>query len=298
MFGIMYRRELLLASRNVKVPIAIFVNNLILVSVTMFSYYLEFQGHKNVGEKVSGIAILNIYGVVSMVEFGFVLIGSLLLTVSCVQVEKKDQSLDVLYTAGVHPMSFLMAKLIARVTVIMNVILSGCPILAIVFYVGGVKFSHMMLMLIVMTCSCFYIGSIGIFCSSFCKRNLTAILLAYVFGFVVIAGNLMVVSGTYYMQKINLGWGINDVATGVSVGPIGLLLLTNPLYSFLCLIYEQLGVASNFFESVNFHQGISIVVNEHWVLCSCIVQGIISYIILIASSIRLTQKQRNKKAIL
>ena len=296
MFRLLYRRELTSAARNFKTPAAIFVNNGILALVSIFSYYLEFESRGNLGKMVKGTAILDIYSLLCVIEFGVVFISMLLLTVPSVIRERKNHSFDLLMSAGVSPMKFLLAKLLATVTIVMTIIFSSCPILGIVFYVGGVSVKNMAVMMLILLVVAFYIGAIGIFCSSFCKRNITATVSAYIFAFLVILGTLMVVSGTYLMKKVSMGLDVSDPTAIVSIGKLSFLLLLNPLYNFLKLFNEQLGVMNELFQFITVYKG-STTVGEKWVFYSGFLQILISMGVLWCSARRLKDKKRNKRAI-
>ena len=297
MFKLLYRRELASAARNFKTPVEIIVNNGILALVSIFSYYLEFESRGNLGKMVKGTAILDIYSLLCVIEFGVVFISMLLLTVPSVIRERKNHSFDLLMAAGVSPMKYLLAKLLATVTIVMTIIFSSCPILGIVFYVGGVSVKNMAVMMLTLLVVAFYIGAIGMFCSSFCKRNITATVSAYTFGFLVILGTLMVVSGTYLMKKVSMGLDVNDPTAIVSIGKLSFLLLLNPLYNFLRLFNEQLGVMSELFQYITVYEG-STTVGEKWVFYSGFLQILISMAFLWCSARRLKDKKGNKRAIL
>lgn len=297
MFGTMYKRELMVGSRNLKTPAAIIANNCVLAFVAIFSYYLEFVSRGNLGQTVKGSVILNIYSLLGIIEFGVVLVAMLLLTVPCVLKERKNHSFDLLISAGIQPMKFLLAKLMARVTIVMCVIFSGCPILGIVYYIGGVSLKNMLVMMIVLAITSFYIGAIGILCSSYCKRNITATVCAYLFGAIAIIGTLMIVSGIYLMKKVSLGIDVSDAGTSVSIGNLTLLLLINPLYNFLRLLNEQLGTMKQLFHYVSLYKGCEAAINTQWVFYSCTIQLMIGVIMIWASARRLKDKKKSKRAI-
>lgn len=296
MFAILYRRELTSAARNIKTPAAIIVNNGILALVAIFAYYLEFESRVKLGQTVKGITILNIYTLLCIIEFGIVFVSMLLLTVPSVIHERKNHSFDLLMTAGVSPIKFLMAKLLAPVTIVMTIVCSSCPILGIVFYVGGVSFKNMVLMIVSLFVAALFFGAIGIFCSSFCKRNITANVSAYTFGFLVIVGTLMVVSGFYLVKKASMGMDVSDTVAEVYAGKLSFLLLLNPLYNFLRLLHEQLGVLSELSNFIDIYEG-SNLLREQWTVNSGVVQIVLTMVLIWCSTRRLKDRKRNKKAI-
>lgn len=296
MFAILYRRELTSTARNLKTPAAIFVNNGILALVAIFYYYLEFESRGNLGQMVQGTGILNIYTLLCIIEFGVVLVSMLLLTVPSVIRERKNHSFDLLLAAGVSPFQFLMSKLLAPLTIVMTIVCSSCPILGIVFYVGGVSIKNMLVMILGLFVVALYIGAIGIFCSTFCKRNITATASAYTLGFIVVVGTLLVVSSLYLMKKVSMGLDVTDSTTAISVGNLSILLLLNPLYNFLRLLHEQFGVLNELSHYIDIYEG-GTVLKEQWEVHSGWVQIFLSMILIWFSARKLKDKKRNKKAI-
>lgn len=298
MFMTMYKRELTVASRNLKMPVSVIANNSVLAVVAIFSFYLEYYSRSRLGQMVKGVTILNIYSLLSTIEFGVALVAMFLLTVPCVLKERKNHSFDLLISAGIPPMKFLLAKLTARVTIVMTVIFSGCPILGIVFYIGGISFKNILIMMIVLTVICFYLGAIGILCSSVCRKNMAATVNAYLIGFLVILGTLLIVSGFYLMKKVSMGIDLSDSDTVISVGNLTMILLVNPLYCFLRLLNEQLGTMKELFFYANLHEGCEKILNEQWVFYSCLVQLCLMFLMIWFSARHLRGGKHSKRAIL
>lgn len=297
MIWTMYKRELASASRNLKAPAAIIANNTVLAFVAIFAYYLKFTSRGKLGQLVGGRAILDIYSLLVIIEFGVVVVTVLLLTVPSILKERKNHTFELLLSTGVNPMKYLFSKLIANVTLVMSVVFSSCPILGIVFYVGGVSMKNMLSMMLVLTVVCFYMGAVGILCASIYKRNLTAIACTYLYGILILIGSLLLVSGLYLMRMVQLGIDISNLQVKVSIGNIPLLLLANPLFCFLQMINNQLGTMEQLFRYVNFIQSCSRVVRENWVVYSLVCQIALSILFVWYSSRKLKGKSYIKRAI-
>lgn len=297
MFWTMYKRELVSASRNLKAPTAIIGTNTMLALVAIFAYYLKFTSRGKLGRLVGGSAILDIYTLLVIIEFGLVVVAILLLTVPSIMKERRNHSFELLLSVGVSPFQYLVTKLFANVTLVMSVVFATCPILGIVFYVGGVSVKNMMTTMVILTVICIYMGSIGILCASIYKRNITAIACTYLYGFLIFIGSLLLVSGLYLMKMVRLGIDISTLQSNVSIGNIVLLLLANPLYCFLHSINQQLGTMEELFRYANFIDSCNRGIRENWVFYSCICQIVISVLLVSYSARKLKGKSYIKRAI-
>lgn len=297
MFWTMYKRELTSASRNFKVPVVITVNNVILAIVAMFSYYLKFYSKEKLGSFAGSHAILEIYTILCSIEFAVVVVTSLVLTTPNIMKEKKDHALEFLISSGVRPITYIASKLCATTSIIMIAVITTAPIIGIVFFVGGVSLKNIVVMYATLLVFTFYMSAIGIYCACICKRNMTAMVLTYLVGVILIAGTLILVSSFCVFRATDLGISIRDSNKSIHIGSVPFLLLLNPLYAFLRMLNEQLGTMGQFFRNVNLVPLNNAKVEQNWVLLSSIVQVTLGMILLILSARRLRKKRNMKKAI-
>jgi len=226
-----------------------------------------------------------------------VVVSVLLVTVPCVLKERQNHSLELLMASDVNLMEFLFAKLLARVVVVMTVIGSSCPLTGLVFYVGGVSVRHLFYLMIQLTIVCFYLGAIGILCSSCCKKTVTAAVWSVFLTFLVILGSLMMVSGWYVLKKTTMGAELKNMNVYVSVSRLSIILLLNPLYSYLRMINDQLGNLKDIFSYADFHRGTAQKLIYNWVIISSAVQVAFGFWMIWFSAWKMNHRNRYKKTI-
>ena len=296
MFRVLYSKELMAASRNMKTPVFVFLLNAILAFLAIFSYYLDFMSQSKLGQTAKGIQILKIYTFLCLVIFTIVIITMLVLTIHCVLDERRNHSLDLIMAAGVSPWNYILSKLIARVVIVMLVALSSAPILGIVFFVGGVSVANLVTMYLTLFVTAFFVGSIGIFCSTYCKGSVTSTICAFFIISFFIVGTLMIVSMGYLYKKAGMGFTIDDMSTQIPIGKIIYVLLLNPLYTLLQLFRKQLGTMNELLQYIKEYNE-NVVIFRYWIVNSCIVQFIVSAIFIWLSVIHIKHRKNSKRAV-
>lgn len=298
MFRTIYKRELLVTSRNLKMPAFIIANNSILAFVAMFAYYLAFSSRAKQGSMVNGIQMLNIFSLLSLIEFVMVIILTLVLTVPCIINERKDHTLDLIMIANTSPIQYVLAKVYSRVMISMTIVLASSPILGIVFYIGGISLLNMITMFLLFFVATVFAGAIGVFFSCYCKRITTATISSYLVMFLVALGSIMFVGSIVLMKKADLGIELSDTESLISIGKVTYILLVNPLYTFLKLMHDCFGTMNEVSKYVITYEKNAIFSNQ-WIWNSCLIQIGLSMILILLSVNRLKiDKKNNKRVIL
>jgi len=106
------------------------------------------------------------------------------LTASAISAEREHGSLDMLFLTRQTTFSLVMGKFLGAVTQMLVVILSGLPVIAIVFFYGGVSPIEVVKgYLVILLISLFY-ASLGFLASCLFKR--IAVAVAWAYGFLLI----------------------------------------------------------------------------------------------------------------
>ncbi|MBR1771911.1 MAG: ABC transporter permease [Lachnospiraceae bacterium] len=103
-----------------------------------------------------------------------------LLTASSISGEKERQTFDIMMTTCMSPFSIVVGKVTSAVIRILFFVLAGTPIMALAFVVGGLSWLDLLSFMLVISLYSVFLGSIGIFCSSICKKAIAAVILSYV----------------------------------------------------------------------------------------------------------------------
>ena len=139
-----------------------------------------------------------------------------IMTASAISGEKERQTFDIMLTTCMSPLSIVLGKVASSVLRILFFVVAGMPIMALSFVVGGLGWDNLFYFVLTIILLSILSGSIGIFCSSLCKRSITAVVLSFAFYFVI-----------YFLTMVpmilNLLW-----TKGEHAGESMLLLLFNP----------------------------------------------------------------------
>ncbi len=105
------------------------------------------------------------------------------MTASAISGEKERQTFDIMLTTCMSPFSIVLGKVMSAVLRILFFVVAGMPIMALAFVVGGLSWSYLFYFVLTIILLSVFSGSIGILCSAFCRRSITAVILSYVFYF-------------------------------------------------------------------------------------------------------------------
>lgn len=105
-------------------------------------------------------------------------------TASAISGEKDRQTFDIMMTTSMTPFSIIFGKTVSAVIMGMFYVVSGMPVMALSFVIGGMSWSYLLWFVFIALLVSFFAASIGIFCSSICKKTITAVILTYaIYGF-------------------------------------------------------------------------------------------------------------------
>ena len=99
---------------------------------------------------------------------------------SSISGEKEKQTYDVLLTTTISPLNIVLGKLGTAIFRVMLLIFASVPLMALSFIVGGLSWFYLLVYMFLALAFSINLGSIGIFCSSVCRKSITSIILSYV----------------------------------------------------------------------------------------------------------------------
>lgn len=160
--------------------------------------------------------LINLFPVTAVAQVFIVALIVPIITASAISGEKERQTFDIMLTTCMSPFSIVLGKVASAVVRILFFVAAGMPIMALSFVVGGLKWISLVYFLLTIILLSVFSGSIGIFCSAFCKRSISAVVLSFAFYFVFFIL-------TFVPVILSLLWTDGDT-TGESL----LFLLFNP----------------------------------------------------------------------
>lgn len=117
----------------------------------------------------------------SVIGFELLLIGFIgpALTAGAITGERERQTLDLLRTTLISSRTLVLGKLASSCAFLLLLVLAAIPIEALAFILGGVGLEELFVSSLLLLVNIFFFCALGILCSSFSKRTLTATIASY-----------------------------------------------------------------------------------------------------------------------
>lgn len=135
--------------------------------------------------------LVYLFPVVAIVQVCIVALIMPIITASSISGEKERQTFDIMMTTCMSPFSIVLGKVISAVIRIMFYVVASLPILALSFVAGGLSWGYLLLLLLAIILLAVFSGSIGIMCSAFSRKSITAVIMSFCVYFVVYGGTFL-----------------------------------------------------------------------------------------------------------
>lgn len=130
-------------------------------------------------------SLVYLFPVVAIVQVCIVSLIVPIITASSISGEKERQTFDIMLTTCMSPFSIVFGKVVSAVVRILFFVVAGLPVMALSFVVGGLSWLNLVYFILAIILLSVFSGSIGIFCSSVCRKSISAVILSYVFYFII-----------------------------------------------------------------------------------------------------------------
>lgn len=267
---------------RIGVLIAIYVGVLSSVAVISFGTFLKSMGYG--GARYEELP--TIYMAIESLQLVLILFIVPSLSASAISGERERQTLDILLSTKMSPLSIVTGKLMASLSKVVLLIISTIPVFSLVFLFGGINAMHIFQITIFYLVTALYVGSIAIFISTFFKSSRVSNVVVYAVGLFLTLGTLFIT--LIYFQYVNFKY----MSTGQSAlqnFSVPFYLYINPLFGYASLVYNQLGSGVSL-------PGIRTVgQNANTWIINCIVEITISIILIFLSAWKLNPIKRSNK---
>lgn len=266
-----YKREITLSSRSMRIPVMILLFNALLTFVAILNMFM-MQEQVKFSNEVQYSAFLQMYVLVASIEFALVILIIPALTAGSISGERERQTLDLMLTTKMKPWEIVFGKLISSFETIFILIISSFPVLSLVFIYGGIKMYDLIVLLLQFYLAGVVIGTFSIWFSSICKRTAFATVASYLALAVLGGGTIGINYLAYYIQSVRY-MDYNMLGIDYGVGGLIYLMLVNPVVSFFELINKQARDQNAILKLCNqFGTYESNFIIEHWLLISNMIQ--------------------------
>ncbi len=180
------KKDIKVQARSMRISWGIFVYVAIMALVFFFCMFVIQQNNIYSNSNIYS-DIIDLYptlGVTQLIILGVVVPVR---TASAISGEKERQTFDIMMTTSMTPFSIVMGKVMTAIMQGLFYVLAGMPIMALAFVIGGLSWSYLFWFFAIAVLVSFFSASIGIFCSSVCKRSISAVIMSYGFYMVFFA---------------------------------------------------------------------------------------------------------------
>ena len=228
------RKDMLLDMKKPKIMIIMLLFNILLCLVT-FPFVSSTMLMTGSTDALSYRTMITMYMVLVWLETVAICFLTPALTAGCVSIEKERQTMDVLLTTRMSTWQIIIGKYFSSIMLVIMLIISGLPMMALVFIYGGVNILQMFLMALVLITTTMYLASFGVFFSALVKNTIVSVILTYIaIGFLL----SMTVTAAFGMQgmiiSVNemLEWEY-DIELNLHGDYFMFLLWWNPFFTIL-----------------------------------------------------------------
>lgn len=218
------KKDIKVQSRSMKICWGVFAYELILALVFFLAMLVIQQSSRYSTDNIYSFMVwlYPVLGVTQLVVLGLVVPVR---TAASISGERERQTFDIMMTTSMTPFSVVLGKVMTAIVQSMFFVIASMPIMALSFIIGGVSWSYLFWFLAIALLVSFFTASIGILCSSLCKKSISAVILSYVFYFIFFVGTFLPTILVAAVSLIDYSTGSYGVTL---VRNVYLLLLLNP----------------------------------------------------------------------
>lgn len=217
------KKDLQVSARSMRISWGLFAYEGVLTLAFLLALLViqeETQLFYNSGNIYSYLVYL--FPVVAIVQVCIVALIMPIITASSISGEKERQTFDIMLTTCMSPFSIVAGKVFSAVLRILFFVAGSLPIMGLSFVVGGLSWMNLLYFLLSVVLLSIFSGSIGILCSAFCRKSISAVILSFVFYFVIFGGTFLPLLFT----------SIFGMTSSYNAGESLLPLLFNPIMFF------------------------------------------------------------------
>ncbi len=222
------KKDIKVQSRSMKICWGVFAYELILALVFFLAMSVIQSSSRYSASNIYS-AIVWLYPTLAVTQL--IILGMVvpIRTASSISGEKERQTFDIMMTTSMSPFSVVMGKVMTAVVQSMFFVVASMPVMALPFIIGGMSWAYLFWFLAMARLVAFFSASIGILCSSLCRKSIGAVIMSYVFYLLFFLGTA-IPPVVYGVVRENMRYNLPSVPRAYDMyGPNAFLsLLLNP----------------------------------------------------------------------
>lgn len=281
------KKDIKVQSRSMKISWGVFAYELILALV-FFLAMLIIQNENMYSTNNIYSALVWLYPVLAITQFVILGVVTPVRTASSISGEKERQTFDIMMTTSMSPFSVIIGKVMTAMVQSVFYVIASMPVMALCFVIGGMSWSYLFWFLAVSLLISFFSASIGILCSSLCRKSISAVIMSYGFYllfFVATAlpGILYTVTPRYRYYQ----YGMTAASSPDPLENLFLFLLVNPavyLMEFFSRIMAGESVVNGLSDNIGVRQQKGLIhyvaSGNTWIILSTVLFLAVSFLFL------------------
>ena len=276
------KKDLKIISRSMKFSWGLFAYECILGIIFFFvmialGAFTNLTGSQRNTDIYEGyVAFFPIIGVAQLCMISLIVP---IFTASSISGERERQTMDVMLTTTISPVSIIIGKITSAVIRVMIFVFASIPLMAVSFVMGGLSWLALFEYLILAFVYAIYAGSIGTFCSAVFKKSIPAIIMSY-----VIYG---VIYGLTYIPALLA----SIIGHNYDYLPLFICTLINPVQLFIMFFYSKIAGEELFDYMISNSKYPGIITwifnTNAWLIASCVALLLVSALFIWLASRRI-----------
>ena len=239
MLNPVFRKDMRVLFRNVKVYIGLFLYLFVLLGITdLILKMINMDSYNGFNPEYIMTAYLIMLGF-QMLTLTFIIPA---VTSSSISGERERQTLDFLLVTRMSGWDIVTGKLMSSLLLVAIIIVASMPIYAILFYYGGVSVSGFILNTIFLLVYSCFVGSIAVFFSTIIKKTAAATAISNLFIIGITIGTMIVIAIIAAIYNSLLVTGVVTNVWDRAVGAVCIIVGSiNPVVCFISIVDSQVG---------------------------------------------------------
>lgn len=245
------KKDVRVQSRSMRICWGVFTYELILALVFFLAMMIIQQENVYSTSNIYN-AMVWLYPVLAVTQLLILGVVVPVRTASAISGERERQTFDIMMTTGMTPFSIVWGKVMTAIAQSMLFVVASMPTMALSFIIGGMSWAYLFWFLAIALLVSFFSASIGILCSSLCKKSISAVIMSYGFYIIFFFGTFLpyILYAIIYSSMTYSGMASSHAFDNFGED-MCLFLLVNPIV-YLVEFFVQVMTGESIMDSVSY----------------------------------------------